>query len=115
MPSTERLKRRTAWPESAASPVPEQLNADDRLLNAYLAAVQINPDEVEERWSELLQQAREWQAVQNLRRAWAECKAEVSQETAQEISAAAEKASAEVAKTRWRSFLAARKARELLR
>jgi hypothetical protein len=114
MTSTERIKRRAARPEIAASPVSEQGNAEDGVLNAYLAAVRINPDEVDGRRSELLQQAREWQAVQDLRRAWAESKAEVSQEEAEASKAAAAEASTEVAKTRWRAFLAARKAREML-
>jgi hypothetical protein len=115
MTSTERPKSRTARPKNATPPVPEQTNADDRLLDAYLATAKIPQEEAEERRPELLQRAREWQAVANLRRAWAESKAEVTQEEAEEIKAEAARASTEVAKSRWRAFLAARKARELLR
>jgi hypothetical protein len=74
--------------------------------------VGVTQEEAEEQRPELLQKAKEWQAIENVRKALKESKADVNREEAEQLQAAAAKASTEVAKERWRAFLAARKAKD---
>jgi hypothetical protein len=114
MKPTESKQRRTARPAAVASPLPEQDNADDRLFSAYLAAARVPQAEAESQRTELLEKAREWQAMENIRKVLNESRVEANREEAAKVQAEAAKASTEVAQARWRAFLAARKAKDRL-
>lgn len=83
-------------------------------MTAYLAVARVSPEEAAERRSELLQQAQEWQAVTNVRKALEEGRAEVNQAAAEQAQVEANQAGTDLAKERWRAFLAARKAKKRL-
>lgn len=112
MKPTDTKQRREARPKTAALPIPAQDDADDRLFVAYLAVARVPQEEAEERRPELLKEAKEWQAVENFRKLLKESKAKVNREEAEQVRAEAVKANTEVAKDRWRAFLAARKAKD---
>lgn len=112
MKTTEPSKRRAAPPATIASPIPEQDPAEDRLFTAYLAVAGVTPEQARERRAELLEKAREWQAVENVRKVLKESRADDNREQAEQVKAEAVKARTEVAKDRWRAFLAARKVKD---
>lgn len=79
---------------------------------AYLARAGMTVEEAEDRRPELLAKAREWQAVENLRKSLTADRVAENQEEAEKVKAEAAKANTEVARDRWRAFLAARKAKD---